>query len=96
MTKQMRKKNSNKLQNLWFEEDREQYQGEELKQQMEQTEKSIRAATVMTRLLKRQIEKDIEKTYAQEEDFENPAWERLTIAAAAERKVLRRYLKLLP
>ena len=85
-----------KLQSLWFEEDRAKYKGEELKEQMEATEKAVRANTVVTSRLRNIIEKDIEATYSVEEDFEDPAWQRKTIAAAAERKVLRRYLKLLP
>ncbi len=86
----------NKLKQEWFEEDRVSYKGQELKEQMDKSEKAIRASTLLTRRLRAMIEKDIEKTYSIEEDFTNPAWERLTIAAAAERKVLRRYLKLLP
>jgi len=86
----------NKLQTIWFEEDRAKYKGEELKEQMEATEKAVRANTVVTSRLRNIIEKDIEATYSVEEDFEDPAWQRKTIAAAAERKVLRRYLKLLP
>ena len=85
-----------KLHSIWFEEDRELYKGEELKEQQLQTEKALSASTIIRDRLIRIMTKDIEKTYSVEEDFENPAWERLTIAAAAERKVLRRYLKLLP
>ena len=85
-----------KLQSLWFEEDRAKYKGEELKEQMVATEKAVRANTVVTSRLRNIIEKDIEATYSVEEDFEDPAWQRKTIAAAPERKVLRRYLKLLP
>lgn len=85
-----------KLQSLWFEEDRAKYKGEELKEQMVATEKAVRANTVVIRRLRNIIEKDIEATYSVEEDFDDPAWQRKTIAAAAERKVLRRYLKLLP
>jgi hypothetical protein len=85
-----------KLSVAWFEEDRAKYKGQELKEQTEATEKAVRANTVVTSRLKVMIEKDIEATYKVEEDFDDPAWERKTIAAAAERKVLRRYLKLLP
>lgn len=85
-----------KLRTIWFEEDRAKYKGEELKEQMEKTEKAIRANTLVIRRLKGIMEKDIEATYLVDENFDDPAWQRKTIAAAAERKVLRRYLKLLP
>jgi hypothetical protein len=85
-----------KLQTIWFEEDRAKYKGEELKEQMEKTEKAVRSNTIVIRRLRTIIEKDIEATYLVDENFDDPAWQRKTIAAAAERKALRRYLKLLP
>jgi len=87
---------TSKLQSDWFAEDRSLYKGEELKAQLEASEKAILASTVVCRRLAAMMQRDIEKTHFTEENFDDPAWERKTIAAAAERKVLRRYLKLLP
>jgi phage gpG-like protein len=84
------------LNDRWFKEDRELYKGNELKEQIEQADKAIRNSSLFSRRLKRMLEEDLEKAYQVEEDFENPAWQRKTIAAAAERKVLRRIIKLLP
>lgn len=85
-----------KLDARWFKEDRVPGDPPLSKQQAASTEEAIRNSSIIVRRLKRIIKEDIEKTYEVEEDFDNPAWERKTIAAAAERKVLRRYLKLLP
>ena len=78
----------------WFKEDR-QYPRSEQKEQMEKSEKALRNSTLLLRRLQQILEEDIEKTYSVEESFDDPAWERKTIAAAAERKTLRRILKLL-
>jgi len=85
-----------KLDSRWFQEDRVAGDNTLSKAQTASTDEAIRNSTIIVRRLKRIINEDIEKTYAVAEDFDNPAWERLTIAAASERKVLRRYLKLLP
>lgn len=79
----------------WFKEDREKYPRSEQKDQIEKSEKALRNSTLLRRRLEEMIKEDIEKTYSVEEDFDDPAWQRKTIAAAAERKTLRRYLKLL-
>lgn len=79
----------------WYKEDREQYPRSEVKEQIEKTEQALRNSTLLTRRLTRILEEDIEKTYLVEEDFDDPAWQRKTIAAAAERKTLRRIMKLL-
>lgn len=84
------------LNDRWFKEDRELYRGEELKEQVQESEKALRNSSLFSRRLKRMLEEDLEKAYIVEEDFENPAWQLKTIAAAAERKVLRRIIKLLP
>ena len=78
----------------WFKEDR-QYPRSEQKDQIEKSKKALANSTLMRRRLTQILEEDIEKTYLQEEDFDDPAWQRKTIAAAAERKTLRRVLKLL-
>ena len=78
----------------WFKEDR-QYPRSEQKDQIEKSKKALANSTLMRRRLTQILEEDIEKTYSQEEDFDDPAWQRKTIAAAAERKTLRRVLKLL-
>jgi hypothetical protein len=80
----------------WFKEDRELYTGEELDTQKEETEKAIKNSSLLSRRLKRILEEDIERTLATEENFDDPAWERKTIAAAAERKTLRRVINILP
>ena len=85
-----------KLSLEWYAEDRDTYKGEELKEQMSATEKAVRASSLVISRLTRILESQIKKTYSTEEDFDDPAWERKTIAAAAERKVLRRIIKLLP
>lgn len=79
----------------WFVEDRVAGDPTLSKEQSAETSKLIANSTVIRERLARMINEDIEKTYEVEEDFDNPAWERKTIAAAAERNVLRRYLKLL-
>lgn len=79
----------------WYKEDREQYPRSEVKEQIEKTEQALRNSTLLTRRLTRILEEDIEKTYLVEEDFDDPAWQRKTIAAAAERSTLRRIMKLL-
>jgi len=85
-----------KLSDRWYKEDRERYKGEELKQEKENTLKALYSSTVMTRRLKRILEEEIELTYLKEEDYENPAWERIALAAAAERKAYKRVLNILP
>ena len=79
----------------WFKEDREKYPRSEQKEQIEKSAVALRNSTLMRRRLTDIMIEDLERTYLVEEDFEDPAWERKTIAAAAERKVIRRYLKLL-
>ena len=79
----------------WFKEDRTQYPRSEQKEQIEKSEKALRNSTLLRRRLEEMLNEDLEKAYLIEEDFDDPAWERKTIAAAAERKVIRRYLKLL-
>jgi len=79
----------------WFKEDRDKYPRSEQKEQIEKSAVALRNSTLMRRRLTDIMTEDLERTYLVEEDFEDPAWERKTIAAAAERKVIRRYLKLL-
>ena len=81
---------------LWFKEDREQYKGRERDEQIEKSKEALLNSTFIVRRLKQILEDDLDKTFLVEEDFDNPAWERNTIAAAAERKVLRRIIRLLP
>ena len=85
-----------KLSDRWLKEDREQYKGEELRKQKEQTDKALRNSTLLSRRLIRIIKEDLEAASKQEENFDDPAWERKTIAAASERKTLRRIMELLP
>ena len=85
-----------KLDNLWYKSDRALYKGGELSEQCRATEKALRSSTLLVSRLTEILEESFVKTYAVEEDFSDPAWERKTIAAAAERKVLRRIIRLLP
>lgn len=78
----------------WFKEDRK-FPRSEQDEQRKKSEEALRNSTLLTRRLITILEEDIEKTYSVEEDFDDPAWERKTIAAAAERKTLRRIMKLL-
>lgn len=78
----------------WFKEDRK-YPRSEQKDQIEKSKKALANSTLLLRRLKAILEEDIEKTYSVEEDFDDPAWQRKTIAAAAERNTLRRIIKLL-
>lgn len=77
----------------WFKEDRA---AKATDKDIEETEKALKASTLLVTRLTRILEEDLEATYKVVEDFENPAWQKLTIAAAAERKTLRRIIKLLP
>ena len=79
----------------WFKEDRTKYPRSEQQEQIEKSKKALRNSTLMRRRLQDILTEDLEKAYLIEEDFDDPAWERKTIAAAAERKTIRRYLKLL-
>lgn len=85
-----------KLDSRWFKEDRVPGDPDLTKEQTESTAKVLVNSTILARRLKRIIDEDIEKTYSVEEDFDDPAWERKVIAAAAERKTLRRLKDLLP
>ena len=85
-----------KLDSRWFKEDRVPGDPDLTKEQTESTAKVLANSTILARRLKRIIDEDIEKTYSVEEDFDDPAWERKVIAAAAERKTLRRLKDLLP
>lgn len=78
----------------WFKEDRK-YPRSEQDEQIEKSKKALANSTLLLRRLKAILEEDIEKTYSVEEDFDDPAWQRKTIAAAAERNTLRRIMKLL-
>jgi len=79
----------------WFKEDRENYPRSEQKEQIKKSKEALLNSTLLRRRLTTILEEDLSKSYLQEEDYENAAWERLVIAAAAERKVLRRIIKLL-
>ena len=84
-----------KLDSRWFKEDRVPGDPKLSKEQAAETEQIISNSSIVRERLARIIKEDIAKTYEVSEDFANPAWERETIAAAAERKALRRYLKLI-
>lgn len=79
----------------WFKEDRENYPRSEQREQINKSKEALLNSTLLRRRLTNILEEDLNNSYLQEEDYENAAWERLVIAAAAERKVLRRIIKLL-
>lgn len=78
----------------WFVEERKLPKEEQAKEKKE-IEKILRNSTIIRNRLLRMLQEDMDKTYEVEENFDDPAWERKTIAAAAERKTIRRYIKLL-
>ena len=78
----------------WFKEERKLPKHEQAEAK-EEIEKIIRNSSIVRDRLLRMMTEDLEKTYEVEENFDDPAWERKTIAAAAERSVLRRYIKTL-
>ena len=86
---------ASKLSPLWFKEDRKlpKDQQEEAKAR---TEQALRNSTLMTRLLKQILEDKMQETYLKEEDYENPAYERLVIATSSRRKTIREIIDLLP
>lgn len=79
----------------WFREDRKLPKGEQAEAK-KKTEEALKNSTLMLRLLKGILNEEIESTYADEEDFSNPAYERVVIAAASKRKALKDIMKLLP
>ena len=79
----------------WFEEDRKLPKSEQ-KIAQEQSEKALKNSTLLTRRLTKILEDQIEKTYLQEEDFSDPAYNLKVIASASERKALKGIIKLLP
>ena len=87
---------SNAVDNRWYKEDRDQYKGEELKKQKEESEKALRNSTLIIRRLSRILEEEIQKTYLEEEEYTHQAWERVVLASAAKRKAYKQVLNLLP
>lgn len=77
----------------WFKEDRLQGATEA---EIAESKKAILNSTIVLRRLRQMFEEDLEKTYAREEDFSDPNWERNVLTNVAERKTIKRYLKLLP
>ena len=80
----------------WFKEDRANYSGDKYIEQKAASEKAIRNSTLMSRRLKDICEEEVRATYAVEEDFDNPAYERRVIAAAGMRKAYKKIINLLP
>ena len=84
------------MDNRWFKEDRENYKGEELKEQMEKSTKALKNSTLFSRRLVQILEEELEAAYKSDEDFSKPEWKTQAIASAATRKTLRKIIKLLP
>ena len=79
----------------WFKEERGLPRPDQAEAKEEIT-KIIMNSSIIRSRLRRMLEEDLQDTYAVAEDFDNPAWEREVIAAADERKLIKRYLKLIP
>ena len=78
----------------WFKEDRE-LPKEEQAEAKEASRIALKNSTLMHRRLGTILEEMFEKTLTNDEDFENPSWERLNIANASRRKTIRDIQKLL-
>jgi len=79
----------------WFREDRKLPKAERAEAQAK-TEEVLKNSTLIVRLLTGILNEEIEKTYRVEEDFDNPAYQRLVIATASRRKALKDIIKILP
>ena len=79
----------------WFAEDRKLPPSEVTKAKQE-TEKALRNSTIMSRGLKRILEAEVEKTYANEESYKGTDWERQVFGLFQRRKTLKEIIKLLP
>ena len=91
----MTNRTQGKLSPLWFKEDR-QLPKEQQAEAKRESEKALRNSTFLNRRLTQILEDKIKETYLKEEDFENPAYERLIVASASRRKTLREIIDLLP
>ena len=80
----------------WFREDRKLPKGKEQDEAKKATEEALKNSTLMSRLLKGICEDEIERTYRDEEDIQDPAYARVVIAAASRRKAFKEIIKLLP
>ncbi len=79
----------------WFREDRELPKSEQAKAKTE-TEKALKAATLLCRRLTEILEEEIDKTYTKEENYTQADWERVVFGLFQRRKVLKEIIKLLP
>jgi hypothetical protein len=83
------------MKNVWYYEDRK-LPSNEQKQAMTETKAALENSTLMTRLLKGIIEKEIESTYVNEEDYTQSNYAEMCSFNAGKRKALKNILKILP
>jgi hypothetical protein len=83
------------MKNVWYYEDRK-LPSNEQKQAMTETKSALENSTLMTRLLKGIIEKEIESTYVNEEDYTQSNYAEMCSFNAGKRKALKNILKILP
>jgi hypothetical protein len=79
----------------WFKEDRELPISERAKAK-EETEKALKASTVLSRRLTRILKDEVEKTYTKEENYTEADWDRVVFGLFQRRKTLNEIINLLP
>lgn len=83
------------MDSMWFIEDRKLPKAEQAAAKAE-SEKALKNSTLMTRRLGIILDRLLEGTYKDDEDFEKPGYHRRVIANASRRKTLREIKNLLP
>jgi hypothetical protein len=79
----------------WFAEDRKLPKAEQAQAKLE-TEKALKAATLLSRRLKQILQDEVEKTYTKEEDYEGIGWEFQVTKLFARRQTLNEIINLIP
>lgn len=79
----------------WFKEDRALPKNEQA-EAVRESEKALKASTLLVRRLKLILEDEIQKTYRNEEDYARDNWHQVVLASAARRKTLKEVINLLP
>lgn len=79
----------------WFKEDRALPKNEQA-EAVRESEKALKASTLLVRRLKLILEDEIQKTYRNEEDYARDNWQQVVLASAARRKTLKEVINLLP
>lgn len=79
----------------WFKEDRALPKNEQA-EAVRESEKALKASTLLVRRLKLILEDEIQRTYRNEEDYARDNWQQVVLASAARRKTLKEVINLLP